>query len=110
MWKWTILAICLASNAHAQDFYRSGQEFLDSSEVEQLAYTMGAYDALLASGTAPWFEQCTKGWKVGQTTAVLAKYFKDHPELRNYDAADQLPISVAKVCPSAPKEFRHYKK
>ena len=93
-----------ASAAATHKTFASGQDYLKLSEIEQLNYVSGAYDSISESlGQIPnnWLFSCTRDWSLGQVTAVLTKWLKEHPERWHRPAAAELKLAIGSVCPSA---------
>jgi hypothetical protein len=84
--------------------FHTGNDWLGQSEAQRNGYVAGAVDAF---GTAAdweshnfaWMEECMiTGWTLGQTRAVLEKYFADHPEERHMAASSRLHNALVEAC------------
>ena len=88
------------------DAFDTGNKWLGSSEIYQLGYVAGAVDAfetvtLCGTHDYGWMVECTgggTGWTIGQVSAVLEKYFEDHPEDRHLIAASLVAYSLREAC------------
>ena len=64
-----------------------GQEYRQMNETQRETYVMGVIDGLMFAFAVTkqkpeqrWLEECTKGLKVDQLTAIVTKYITTNPE------------------------------
>lgn len=82
-----------------------GQEYRQMSETQKGTYVMGVIDGLMFAFVVTnqktrrrWLEECTKGMKVDQLTAIVTRYITTNPDSWHVNANELVHDALAHLC------------
>ena len=106
-----LLLVCINSIATAQTIsiragFLTGEQFLQMSEPQKSAYSMGLINGMLLApffdankSEMHWFESCLRGMTNTQITAIFTKHLNENPKDWHFTPHTSLYNALRKSCP-----------